>query len=308
MPRTRKAFRQTRPLNHPAVRRHRWPHTILWTVVVLAACATPPLPSITPEPTNEHHVGQFVWRDLLTTDLAAARSFYGGLFGWTFSKTGDPKYVLASLNGRPIAGMADVSGEADVNSSQWVSWISVSDVDEATATTVNAGGSVIRDPKDRPDRGRFAVVAGPNGELVVLVVSQGGDPVNREAELGDWLWQELWTDNTEVSLSYYGRLVGYTQEQANGGIEQDYFVLETDGEARAGVTMIPWEWVSPNWLPYIRVDDAQGYAQRVEPLGGRVLFAPRSDVRQGTTAIIVDPTGAGFALQQWPVPGIGRNR
>jgi len=307
VPRTRKTD-QDPTLSQAATRRRRSPASILWTVVALAACATPPLPSITPEPTNERHIGQFVWRDLLTTDLAAAQAFYGGLFGWTFSPTGDSKYVLASLHGRPMAGMADVSGEADVNSSQWVSWISVSDVDEATATTVSAGGSVIRGPKDRPNRGRFAVVAGPTGALVVLVVPQGGDPINREAEVGDWLWQELWTDDTETALSYYGQLAGYTQEQADGGIEQDYFVLETEGEPRAGVTMIPWDWVSPNWLPYIRVDDAQAYAQRAEPLGGRVLFAPRSDVRQGTTAIIVDPTGAGFALQQWPVPERGRNR
>ncbi len=47
---------------------------VVWTAAVLAACSTPPLPSITPEPTNERHVGKFVWRDLLTTDLAAAEA------------------------------------------------------------------------------------------------------------------------------------------------------------------------------------------------------------------------------------------
>jgi len=290
---------------HQTGRRRLLPALITWTAVVLAACSTPPLPSITPEPTNERHVGKFVWRDLLTTDLTAAQTFYGELFGWTFSPTGDSRYVLASLDGRPMAGMADISEEADVNTSQWVSWISVPNVDDAVAVTVSAGGTVIRDPKDRPDRGRFAIVADPTGALVVLVVPLGGDPIDREADVGDWLWQELWTDDTDAALSYYQQLAGYTQEKADGGIDQDYFVLETDGEPRAGVTMTPWDWVSSNWLPYIRVDDAPAYVRRVEGLGGRVLFAPRSDVRQGTTAIIVDPTGAGIALQQWPIPERG---
>ena len=305
MLRTRRTRPQIRAPGRPKVHRAFRPALVVWTAAVLAACSTPPLPSITPEPTNERHVGKFVWRDLLTTDLAAAEAFYGGLFGWTFSPTGNSKYVLASLNGRPVAGMADVSGEADVNTSQWVSWISVPNVDEAVAATVSAGGTVIRAPKDRPDRGRFAIVADPTGALVVLAVLMGGDPADREADVGDWLWQELWTDDTDAALSYYRQLAGYTQEKADGGIDQDYFVLETEGEPRAGVTMIPWDWVSSNWLPYIRVDDAQRYVRRVEALGGRVLFAPRSDVRQGTTAIIVDPTGAGIALQQWPMPDRG---
>lgn len=60
-------------------------------MLLLSGCAamqsTPPesetleLVPITSEPTGQHHPGCIVWHDLLTNDLAAAKQFYGGLFG-----------------------------------------------------------------------------------------------------------------------------------------------------------------------------------------------------------------------------------
>jgi len=44
-----------------------------------------------------------------------------------------------------------------------------------------------------------------------------------------------------------------------------------------------------------------GTAARAAQLGGRVLLAPRSDLRDGTLALIADPTGAVLALQKWPL-------
>ncbi len=276
--------------------------------VVLAGCAKPNIPAINPEPTNERHIGKFVWHDLLTTDMAASQEFYGEFFGWTFSPTGNDNYVLASLEGGPVAGLANIAGEADVNTSQWVSWISVADVDSATAMTVAAGGTVVRPPLTRPDRGRYSIVTDPTGALLVLVVSSTGDPPDVEAAIGRWLWTELWTDDTDAAVAYYQDLAGFTTEAVDGGVGQDYFVLEAQGQRRAGVTPIPWDWVSSNWLPYLRVSELQSYVTRVEGLGGRVLFAPEEDVRQGSTAIILDPTGAAFALQLWPIPEAGSSQ
>jgi predicted enzyme related to lactoylglutathione lyase len=40
-------------------------------------------------------------------------------------------------------------------------------------------------------------------------------------------------------------------------------------------------------------------AQRAKQLGGKVLVAPHPDVRDGTVALIADPSGALIALQKW---------
>src|SRR5262245_28970495 len=67
---------------------------------------------------NTVEPGRFVWRDLLTKDVAAARKFYGDLFGWKFENTkrGDRPYVLARSANMPIAGIVDISGMAEAGS------------------------------------------------------------------------------------------------------------------------------------------------------------------------------------------------
>jgi hypothetical protein len=69
------------------------------------------------------------------------------------------------------------------------------------------------------------------------------------------------------------------------------------------VNQLPWEEVQSNWLPYVKVDDPAATAARVEALGGRVLFAPSPEARNGSVALVMDPTGAAFAIQKWPPEG-----
>jgi predicted enzyme related to lactoylglutathione lyase len=59
--------------------------------------------------------------------------------------------------------------------------------------------------------------------------------------------------------------------------------------------------IRPNWLPILRVADAQAVADRAIRLGGRVLLAPRPDVREGRAAIVADPTGGAVAVHVWDV-------
>ena len=66
--------------------------------------------------------------------------------------------------------------------------------------------------------------------------------------------------------------------------------------------MLPDESIRPHWLPYVRVADAAALAAEVERLGGRVLLDPDEGARRGTVAIVLDPTGAPLALQEWENP------
>ena len=47
--------------------------------------------------------------------------------------------------------------------------------------------------------------------------------------------------------------------------------------------------------------DAAAAAKKAEALGGRILLAPKPEVRNGTLAIVTDPSGAALALQKWPI-------
>src|ERR1700690_853062 len=64
---------------------------------------SPTLPPLTTVSGNPRLPGKFVWADLVTDDVPAARKFYSGLFGWTFRDLGN--YTIAANDERPLCGM-----------------------------------------------------------------------------------------------------------------------------------------------------------------------------------------------------------
>jgi len=267
------------------------------------------LAPVTPNPTGEYHPGQFVWYDLVTDDMSSAKAFYGSLFGWQFEDVPGEQivYSVASHRGVPIAGVAPIDdGDVNVPSSRWLSLMSVPDVDEAARRIQQAGGRVDMGPWDNPTRGRLAVVTDPEGAMVAFVRSRDGDPPNRDAsELvsGRWMWTELWARDASSATSLYQHVGGYDVEGTALAQSDEYRVLTRDGRPRAGLNELPWPEVRPNWLPYIKVDDPAAVARRAEQLGGTVLIPPMPEIRNGSLGLILDPTGAAFAIQRWPVDG-----
>ncbi len=151
------------------------------------------MPPLTPTPTGTQQVGKFVWFDLLTDDVPGVARFYRGLFGWEFATSSDDStYTVILHRGTPIGGVVYTDRLAqDVKTSQWLSSISVPDIEEAVELVRTSGGVVHAKPRDLPERGRVAVVTDPQGALVAFVRADGGDPPDREAAPGDWLWSEL---------------------------------------------------------------------------------------------------------------------
>ena len=273
---------------------------------ILAGCSSAlRVPPLTTAPTGERHIGKFVWYDLLTDDVAGVRSFYGGLLGWEFAGDDDDRYLVVRLDGQPIAGVARadrIEGGPVVN--QWISTMSVADVDAAVRTAVARGGTVVREPRDLDARGRFAAITDPQGALLALAASPTGDPADAEPPVGAWLWTELWTTHPDEAVAFYRAIAGYSAESSQGGVGRPYQTLNRDGKARAGVLQIaPAGGVPPNWLPYVRVADAGATVARAEQLGGRVIIPPAPELRNGSVALIADPSGAALVIQQWPVPG-----
>jgi len=273
----------------------------LVVAIAMAACAgkraAPPIPL--PDSEIPLH-GKFVWYDLLTEDLAAAKTFYGELLGWKFTDTSYPDYTLIEHGGRPIGGIVDMAKvHPDHNQSQWVSLLSVADVDEAVRVTRSAGGEVHVEPKDIGDLGRLAVVSDPQGAVVSFLRVASGDQPDEKAEYGDWMWTELWTGDVDASSEFYSKLVGYDLDKKTILDDIEYVIFTRDDDPRAGVIPRPVEEVRAHWLPYVRVEDPAALAAKVEGLGGFVLLAPKESIRKGTVTIVLDPTGAALALQQW---------
>ena len=48
--------------------------------------------------------GQFAWYELMTTDTAAAKKFYGEVLGWTNRDVGSPEMPYATFNVSDFGG------------------------------------------------------------------------------------------------------------------------------------------------------------------------------------------------------------
>lgn len=246
-------------------------------------------------------VGKFVWRDLHTDDPAAVKPFYAALFGWEYVETrvGGRPYTLVKSGGQPIAGIVQSARLAPREpNAQWLSYLSVADVDRATERARAAGGKVLAAPFDLPKVGRAAVVTDPQGAPLGLLRASFGDPADTPQPVANrFLWTELLARDPAAAASFYVDLVGYEVLVHDQG-DKPFRVLKL-GRERAGIMRMPFGSMEPTWLVSVMVADPAASAQRAKELGGRVLVAPRTDVRNGTVALVTDPSGAVIALQKW---------
>jgi len=282
---------------------------------LVAACATikVDLPSVTDAPTGERLPGKVIWHDLLTNDPEASQNFYRELFGWEFESVGsaaglssNSAYTLIRHNGRLIGGMIDtVALNKKDDISQWVVLMSVEDIDAATAKFAADGGVVIAPPVNLQRRGRMAIVRDVEGALLALLQTRDGDPADREAEIGGFLWDELWTTDVDSATAFYEDVAGLDatikdidENQESGA---SYRLLKAGDKPRVGIMPNPLEGVKPIWVSYIRVENPAAITERVVGLGGQVIVEARSRPIGGEVAFIAGPAGAGIALQTWPL-------
>ncbi len=259
------------------------------------------VPMVTPDLTHQRFVGKFVWFDLFTHDLQSTSRFYEELFGWSFDDTFSGEKIVKTImrKGVPIANAVYINPQkSNVNESQWLSYMSVGDVDRASMIVEQNNGSIYMQPKDLPNRGRVAVVIDPEGALFAMVTATGGDPADRGFIENHWMGSELWTTNLDAALKFYHMLVGYEIKLVDVGANSKYHLLVRDNKMRAGAVSIPWDNVKPNWIPYIAVKEVASIASKAQRIGGKVLIEPDQKIRKGSVAIIADPSGAVFAIQQ----------
>jgi uncharacterized protein len=279
---------------------------LLFTTCVAGAMAAPVRPPAINEPKSaERHVGKVIWTDLLTPDIAAAKQFYSGVFGWTFrdAHVGQAEYSVAYLNGRPVGGLLQRSAAAAVHGQPaWLTFISVRDVDVATRTAVEHGAKVVFEPKNYAPRGRQAVFADPDGAVFAVLASSSGDPPDFLAAPGEWIWSSLLARNPGPEAAFYQALFGYDAFDLASDDAEDHVILSTDNYARASVNALPRDSSRrhPHWLNFVRVEDAVSAAAKAIALGGRVLVEPRLDRHGSKIAVVADPAGAPFGLMEWP--------
>jgi hypothetical protein len=274
-------------------------------LVAIAGAASFVLPALVQPASSEHHAGKVIWADLVTPDLAAAKRFYGGLFGWSFNDihTGASDYSVALLDGRPVGGLYQHAlGRGEQRQPAWLTFISVRDVAEAQHSILAHGGKQLTPPRLYADRGRQAVFADPQGAVFAVLQSSSGDPEDLLAAPGEWIWSSVMARDPDQDAAFYQNVFGYEVFEMPGEDGATHIVLSTEDVARASLNALPAGGAPkrhPHWLNFVRVTSATDTAARVESLGGRVLVQPFRDRHGGLVAVVADPAGAPFGLLEW---------
>lgn len=239
------------------------------------------------------------WIDLATTDLDGAKTFYGGLFGWTTADMPSPEgvYSVFSKDGALVAAAYDMGAEMVENGipPHWATYITVASIEETLEMVAAAGGSVVQQPHDIPGSGRTAAVQDPAAAVFALWEPHGHIGAQRANEPGSLVWNELQNYDIEAAKAFYGAVMGWTasSDQMPMG---EYTTFKLGDKPVAGMMAIQPEWgpVPPNWSVYLGVENAQEACDYTAANGGRVEVPPMEIPDVGTFTLLHDPQGAYF--------------
>ncbi|WP_285727697.1 VOC family protein [Psychromicrobium xiongbiense] len=251
---------------------------------------------------DTYREGTPCWVDLSSTDAEAAKAFYSGLLGWSFTDMpmGDGMtYSMASLKDRWVAGLSQQFPDqaAAGMPSYWASYLAVDDADAAAARAVEAGAALLVPPSDVPnDSGRFFVTTDPGGAAIGFWQAKNHQGTGIVNEPGTVVWHELTVADVSAVLPFYQSVAGVGVETAPMGEIGDYTTFMVDGRPVAGA--LNAQPGMPNaWTVYFAVPDIEEALVKIPELGGSVL-APAFDIPFGRMAVVADSTGAVFAAMQ----------
>ncbi|HYL01830.1 MAG TPA: VOC family protein [Steroidobacteraceae bacterium] len=275
--------------------------------VAAAATAAFEVPPLMQPPVATQHPGKLIWAELMTPDIAAAKRFYGGLFGWTFQDihAGTAEYSVARLAGAPIAGLVQRPTRAGRQPQpRWLTFLSVPSVHAAAKLILAHGGRQLVAPRAYRQRGQQGVYADPQGAVFAVLNSRSGDPPDVLAAPGEWIWSALLARDPAGDAAFYQDVFGFEVFELPRSGRGAHLVLASEQYARASVNPLPQEDdVRPHWIDFVRVTNVADTAAAVSALGGRVVVGPHPDRHGSRVALLADPAGALIGVLEWSAPG-----
>ena len=238
------------------------------------------------------------WVDLLTPDLARARAFYAGLFGWSI-RSEPPEangYCIAEVDGRDVAGMAPKLDTAGLPTA-WTTYFATDAADMTAGSILAAGGQLLAEPFDVLDAGRMAMAADPGGAVFGIWEARAHLGAKLAGESGALAWSQNMSRRPAGNMAFYRSVFGYTFDGA-GTADPGYATVNLNGSAVGGIGELDTGHPAgepAHWSVYFAVTDADAAAARAAEMGGEVI-APARDSPVGRAATVSDDQGAVFLV------------
>ncbi len=262
------------------------------------------------------------WIDVEVDDVEAAKEFYGGLFGWTFTQVTPPGipavYVIAQLDGHDVAGIGGPATPTGAGNGTWNTYVAVDDIEAAIAKAEAAGGRLV-DPVEQAGEGGWnATVADPAGVEFRLWQAKNRLGVQIANVPGAWNFSDLRAADAEAVKPFYEQVFGWafvdmgfaTMIQVPGYGDHLAATSDPDIHARQATAppgfadviggLAPAGELGPHWHVTFTVADRDETVTLAEALGATVLV--REDTDWTRQATLRDPQGAVFTASQFTPP------
>jgi uncharacterized protein len=251
-----------------------------------------------------NHSGEFIWYELMTSDIGAAIEFYGTVLGWRArSADGSGKgYRLLRAGETDVAGAMEIPAHAAAGGLRpaWLGYVAVDNVDAAVSRITAGGGSLHLPPTDVPGVGRFSMVADPQDALFYVMrgsVEGGTSTSFHPSKAGHCRWNELSARDPSAAFAFYSGHFGWKKGDAMPmGELGDYQFLQHHGQTIGALMRQPPEGPPARWTFYFGAEDIDAAADTVTRRGGTLVHGP-SEIPGGEFSLVaVDPQGAAFGL------------
>jgi predicted enzyme related to lactoylglutathione lyase len=110
---------------------------------------------------------------------------------------------------------------------------------------------------------------------------------------------ELHTHDPERAKKFYTELFDWKLDNVP---DMDYTIINVGEGTGGGMMKSPMPDALPQWVPYVLVDNIAASTEKAKSLGARVLADVTEIPGMGLYSMLVDPTGAAFALWQPKMP------
>ena len=247
-------------------------------------------------------LGRPVWYELMTTDTAAAETFYKNIVGWTSAPfEGSPTpYTVFKRSGD--VGVAGLMARPDGMNMPpfWAMYVAVPKLEDAVTQIKQLGGSELSPVIDVPTVGRMQMMKDPQGAAFYIIQPAPAEERPETApEVGEASWHELMTTDAPVAMKFYSQIFQWQpSETMDMGEMGKYHMFNRPHGMIGGMMNKPPEMaqVPPHWMIYFRVPDINAAVERIKKNGGKILNGPMEVPGGDWVLNAQDPQGAAFSL------------